>query len=175
MSLHCAVDGPLSDCHAQTCQPCLGFHLRSTNTATQVYSKISMFAHVLAPALSQKQTVSSSSLCVCVSGCGYLLLWIIYDIPTEQERAMRSLHEKQLSGTFLVSPILIQLHCFKSALLNSNRPRCTCIQNHAISHHPCLDLTPSLIKPIRFRRMVHAIRLLGWVSFLPLVSTLQDV
>lgn len=63
MSLQSAVDGLLSGCHAETCQPCLGFHLRSTNTATQVYSKISMFAHVLA--LSQKQTVSLSSAFVC--------------------------------------------------------------------------------------------------------------
>lgn len=66
MSLQSTVDGPLSGCHAETRQPYLGFHLRSTNTATQVYSKISMFAHVLALALSQKQTVSLSSVCVCV-------------------------------------------------------------------------------------------------------------
>jgi len=58
MSLLSVADGLLSGCHAETCQPCLAFHLRSTNTATQVYSKISMFAHVLALALSQKQTVS---------------------------------------------------------------------------------------------------------------------
>lgn len=65
MSLQSTVDGPLSGCHSETRQPYLGFHLRSTNTATQVYSKISMFAHVLALALSQKQT-SLLSVCVCV-------------------------------------------------------------------------------------------------------------
>lgn len=63
-----AADGLLSCCHTETCQPCLGFHLRSTNTATQVYSKISMFAHVLA--LPQKQTVSLLSVCVCMLGLG---------------------------------------------------------------------------------------------------------
>lgn len=68
MSLQAAADRLLSGCHAETCQPCLHFHLRSTNIATQVYSKISMFAHVLA--LSQKQTVSLSSVCVCVLGRG---------------------------------------------------------------------------------------------------------
>lgn len=66
MSLQSAVNGLLSDCHAETCQPCLGFHLRSTNTATQVYTKISMFAHVLGLALPQKQTVSLSSVGACV-------------------------------------------------------------------------------------------------------------
>lgn len=70
MSFQPAADGLLNGCHAETCQPCLSFHLRSTNTATQVYSKISMFAHVLALALSQKQTVSLSTVCVCVLGWG---------------------------------------------------------------------------------------------------------
>lgn len=65
MSLQSAADGLLNGCHAETCQACLGFHPRSTNTATQVYSKISVFAHVRALALSQKQTVSLSSACEC--------------------------------------------------------------------------------------------------------------
>lgn len=49
----------------KTCQPCLNFHLHSANTETQVYTKISVFAHVLALALSQKQAVILSSACVC--------------------------------------------------------------------------------------------------------------
>lgn len=80
MSLQSTVNGPLSGCHAETYQPHLGFHLRSTNTATQVYSKISMFARVLA--LSQKHFFSVYfCLCVHVGDGEYLLLWIVYQIP----------------------------------------------------------------------------------------------
>lgn len=97
----------------KTCQPCLNFHLHSANTETQVYTKISVFAHVLALALSQKQAVILSSACVCAVDWQH---WIVvtvdglqpfYPPPPPSRKAIKS--------TFVFSRLRLQIF-FKSSL-----------------------------------------------------------
>ena len=165
----------LAVCHGRTSErlPCRNPSTMSRFSSVflqtpqhQVYSKISVFAHVLALALSQKQTVGLSSVCVracvCVCVCvgpGDVWIFVTVDrlrhsrwagesdgrqggLVTLQSRAAKK--KKNVWRTSLVSPTSTAIAAFQFSPgeLETGLDELVYSSTKQYSNHPGLDRTP---------------------------------